>query len=334
MAVTSPYCVNCVKTRRFNRRGSGSRSFAAFVAFSVLSFGIPAVSAAYETGRAEFSVQVNDDLVIPYRVFAIYVLPSERISLSASATDARADSGALLSAGPGQWQWTAPEGAGVAELRFSNGSDEVRINAVIMHPAEQVVDGRLNGYRIDSYPESLNGEPVYTAPDGFIELTSELIDLELSPHFRLGQFPSKQSTALPKYLLLRESLLLKLELLLERLNEVGIEADSFTVMSGYRTPMYNRAIGNGQHSRHIYGGAADIYVDVSPRDDVMDDLNGDGRFDYRDAQWLYGLADELFGLPEYGEFRGGLGVYRRNSVHGPFLHVDARGRRARWGLIP
>jgi hypothetical protein len=98
--------------------------------------------------------------------------------------------------------------------------------------------------------------------------------------------------------------------------------------------MYNRAIGNGQHSRHIYGGAADIYVDVSPRDDVMDDLNGDGRFDYRDAQWLYGLADELFGLPEYGEFRGGLGVYRRNSVHGPFLHVDARGRRARWGLIP
>jgi hypothetical protein len=121
---------------------------------------------------------------------------------------------------------------------------------------------------------------------------------------------------------------------LERLNQAGIEADGFTVMSGYRTPIYNRSIGNGDHSRHIYGGAADIYVDVSPRDDIMDDLNGDGIYDSRDAQWLYRLADELFSSPEHRNLRGGLGVYDSNAAHGPFLHVDARGHRARWGLLP
>jgi hypothetical protein len=223
---------------------------------------------------------------------------------------------------------------GVTALTFGDARDEIRLNAVILHPASAVRDGRLFDYRIGDYPAPLRGDAVYTPPDGFIELTSELLDLQLSPHFSLRQFPSKQSAALPKFLALRESLLLKLELLLERVNEAGIEADAFTVMSGYRTPMYNRSIGNGQHSRHIYGGAADIYVDVSPRDDIMDDLNGDGRSDFRDAQWLYRIADDLFSRSANRQFRGGLGVYRSTAAHGPFLHVDARGVRARWGLIP
>lgn len=105
-------------------------------------------------------------------------------------------------------------------------------------------------------------------------------------------------------------------------------------MSGFRTPFYNRAIGNGRHSRHVYGGAADFYVDVAPRDDRMDDLNGDGNHDYRDAQWLYRRAEALFANRPHRHLRGGLGVYRSTAAHGPFLHMDARGRRARWGLIP
>jgi hypothetical protein len=66
----------------------------------------------------------------------------------------------------------------------------------------------------------------------------------------------------------------------------------------------------------------------------MDDLNRDGTLDYRDAQWLYRVADELFGSEPHRGLRGGLGVYRATPSHGPFLHVDARGRRARWGLLP
>ena len=42
----------------------------------------------------------------------------------------------------------------------------------------------------------------------------------------------------------------------------GIDASTFRILSGYRTPFYNRSIGNETHySRHVYGDAADIYVD-------------------------------------------------------------------------
>lgn len=311
-----------------------SRRRLALVAAGCVWIGPALEVAAYESGRAGFVLEINADLIVPYRVFAIYVLPNERIDFAADAGEAVATAGRLAAADDGVWRWIAPAEPGLARLRFVNDADEIRLNVIVLHPASGVRDGHLHGYRIDDYPEALDADPVYAAPDGYIELTGELLDLELSPHFRLGQFPSRQSTGLPKFLVLRESLLLKLELLLEHLNEAGIEADSFTVMSGYRTPMYNRAIGNGQHSRHIYGGAADIYVDVAPRDDIMDDLNRDGAFDYRDSQWLYRLADEFFARPENEFLRGGLGVYRSTSAHGPFLHIDARGRRARWGLIP
>ncbi|HUF72619.1 MAG TPA: D-Ala-D-Ala carboxypeptidase family metallohydrolase [Gammaproteobacteria bacterium] len=294
----------------------------------------PSTAAAFESGRASFSVTVNGDLVIPYRVFAVYVLPGERFRLTAAGATATANRGSLTATGPGEWQWTAPADPGVAELVLETPDDRIQLNALILHPAGQIANGRLNGYSIGSYPAPLRGNPFYNAPDGFFELNEDTADIALSPNFRLAQFPSKQSMDLPRYLVLREDLLLKLELLLEHVNNRGIATDSFTVMSGYRTPNYNRAIGNGQHSRHIYGGAADIYIDVSPCDDIMDDLNRDGAFDYRDAQFLYRLADELFSRPENAHFRGGLGVYRSTSAHGPFLHVDARGFRARWGLLP
>ncbi|HEY5622313.1 MAG TPA: D-Ala-D-Ala carboxypeptidase family metallohydrolase, partial [Gammaproteobacteria bacterium] len=63
---------------------------------------------------------------------------------------------------------------------------------------------------------------------------------------------------------------------------------------GYRTPFYNRAIGNVPNSRHVFGGAADIFLDRAPRDGQMDDINFDGIEDFRDAQRLYQIAHELF----------------------------------------
>jgi uncharacterized protein YcbK (DUF882 family) len=102
-------------------------------------------------------------------------------------------------------------------------------------------------------------------------------------------------------------------------------------MSGYRTPYYNKAIGNVRYSRHVWGGAADVFVDHDPKDDLMDDLNGDGHIDYRDAAVLYDIIDDLYGRPFYARFLGGLGRYKKTASHGPFVHVDVRGFRARWG---
>src|SRR5262249_53016712 len=78
----------------------------------------------------------------------------------------------------------------------------------------------------------------------------------------------------------------KLDALPDRARAAGIHAETFTVMSGYRTPAYNRAIGNATSlSRHLFGAGADVFVDAN-HDGRMDDLNGDGVVDQRDAAVL------------------------------------------------
>lgn len=291
-------------------------------------------AAAFESGRAGFQIKVNSEFAIPYRVFSVFVRPGERLKFSGDGIAAGATDGAPVRVGAGEWQWTAPASPGVSRLVFNRGSDSIAVNAVTLHPSRDVANGAIRSFTIGYYPAPLEDNPVYAAPDGYVELANDGERLQLSPHFSIDQFPSKQAGGFPKYLVLREPLLLKLEVLLERVNALGIQAETFTVMSGFRTPVYNQAIGNVRHSRHIYGGAADIFIDEAPRDGVMDDLNGDGRLDYRDAQLLYEIADELFSRDEYENLRGGLGVYRSTTAHGPFIHIDARGRPARWGLIP
>lgn len=291
----------------------------------------------FEPGRAAFSVRVGD-VIIPYRTFAVFVLPAERLEIEvlggnrAVTLTGDLETTALAA---GKWRATAPGRPGASSLVLQRGSDRMQLNVIVMHPAGKLVQGRLNGFRIGAYPaKPLNGDPIYLAPDGFIELNAQTAALALSPHFRLSQFPSKQPGGYPKYLVLNERLLLKLELLLEQVNARGFPAETLTVMSGYRTPWYNEAIDNVAYSRHVYGGAADVFVDVMAPKGVMDDLNRDGRLDHEDAQTLYSWAHDLYRRAEHVRLRGGMGVYDATAAHGPFLHIDARGKPARWGLLP
>ena len=64
----------------------------------------------------------------------------------------------------------------------------------------------------------------------------------------------------------------------------------------------------------------------------MDDLNGDGRTSKADARWLFELIDAMHHGGDLDGFAGGLGLYGANQVRGPFVHVDVRGHRARWGI--
>jgi len=56
----------------------------------------------------------------------------------------------------------------------------------------------------------------------------------------------------------------------------------------------------------------------------------DGPEDKADANFLYDYAAKLFSKSDKVK-PGGLGSYKANAVHGPFVHVDGRGRAARWG---
>lgn len=192
--------------------------------------------------------------------------------------------------------------------------------------------GRVGKYLVGNWPRESRGNP--DLPDGFIEVTPENQDTHLSEHFRLRDFLTHdQSNVWPKYLVVREPLLDKLELVIADLNDRGYRAGRMKVLSGFRTPQYNaRGVGSGgraKDSRHQYGDAADVFVDAND-DGRPDDLNGDGRSDSRDIRILIESVERVERL--HPELSGGLGLYRPTSRHGGFVHVDARGAPVRWGF--
>jgi hypothetical protein len=287
----------------------------------------------FDPGRTGFTVTAGPDLEIGYSEFTLFVHPGERLDLVANTPvrwhegEAAETQDAVLA-----FDWLAPETPGHHTLTLTSEAGEtMQLNLVVMHRHE-AGDDHINGYRIGAYPaEPYRGQDNYRAPEYFVEVSPGIADLPLSPHFRLGQFLCKQESGDgPAYLVVSERLVLKLEKILEAANDRGWSADTFTVMSGYRTPAYNAGLGNAEHSRHIYGGAADIYID-SDGDGVMDDLNGDGQHDRRDAAVLYDLVDSMASTQEGRWQVGGLGEYGPNAYHGAFVHVDERGWRARWG---
>lgn len=205
---------------------------------------------------------------------------------------------------------------------------------ITMLPFSQKVAGRVGTYNMGFWPgEALGrGGAAYGNPAGFIEVTAANQATFVSEHFQLGDFLTHdQQNVWPKYLVLHEQLLDKLELVLDDLRAHGYRAEGLHVMSGFRTPQYNQTggdpSGRAELSRHQYGDAADVWVENGGG--VMADLNGDGRIDARDAAVLAEAADRVEAA--HPELVGGVGIYRGNGAHGPFVHIDTRGKRARWG---
>ena len=80
---------------------------------------------------------------------------------------------------------------------------------------------------------------------------------------------------------------------------------SCTILSSYRSPDYNKAVGGASSSQHLEFTALDIAFDgISP-------------------QRVY---DRLLEWRKAGKFTGGLGIYPSSS----FVHIDTRGRNATW----
>lgn len=288
------------------------------------------------TDPITFAVQFADE-VNPHRLMSAFVMPGETVDIEPTLTDPNsrftvaAAKGRVERAGGGAWRWIAPGEPGIYRVNVTDtGADETMcLQVFVLTPYNG--EETLNGYRIGQYPtKPFRGLEAYRRPAGLVEVTEENRHTWVSPHFQLKQFVCKQESGYPKYLALSSRLLLKLEMLLQEVQEEGIEAETFYVMSAYRTPFYNRAIGNQTNfSRHTFGDAADIFVDRN-ENGVMDDLNGDGRVTVADAKILEGTVESLYNEPWYRPFVGGLGLYGPNPVRGPFIHVDTRGYRARW----
>jgi hypothetical protein len=210
-------------------------------------------------------------------------------------------------------------------------------SVVALHPFSTKRSDRIGSYRLGFWPAERrrSASASYSNPLGFIEVTSDAASSLVSEHFRLGDFLTHdQAQTWPKYLVLREELIDKLELVIGELERSGISVRTMKVMSGFRTPRYNAKGGNtagrAELSRHMYGDAADVFVD-NDNDGRMDDLNRDGRIDSRDAKVIVAAAEKV--ERAHIDLVGGAGVYKATSSHGPFAHIDVRGSRARWGRM-
>ncbi len=300
--------------------------------------GTATLTEIFEAHKPGFSVRFNEE-VNPFSVTGVFVLPKEKISFSVEnpgtepAFSFNASAGDILETRSSSWVWKAPSKPGlyVATVTSTLDNQVMTFNIFVLVPYEKMKKGYLNGYRIGPYPPDAKlNSLTYKTPRGFVEVTQKNRHIPVSPHFTLGQFLCKQSGSYPKYLVLRERLVYHLENVLEKVNNYGYRCESLTIMSGYRTPYYNKAIGNVPYSRHLWGDAADIYIDFDPSNGVMDDLNKDGTVDRQDAIVLRRIVENMFRDPMYQKFIGGLGTYRSTKSHGPFVHLDVRGSFASW----
>lgn len=315
----------------------GLAPIAAASAFVLPLDGTPATIAA----TPDFATRVNGQPASGDVALAV-VMPGGAVTIAASRLASNAD--LILDTPAGsksarradrstqpRWRWTAPSQPGRYRLTLRNRTTTgaLHINVLVETPFDSH-DTRIGGYRIGAYQQQpRHDNPIYKPPAGLIRVTPDTAGTPVAPGLELDDFVCHQKPhQWPKYLRLAPHLLTKLNAISHAVRATGIPMHALTIMSGYRTPWYNADIGNDTvYSRHLYGGAADIFVDTND-DGTMDDLNGDGRVDVADARWLARLIEQVDAA--HAELAGGLSAYPGNSFHGPFVHVDVRGTPVRW----
>ena len=326
-----------------SRRGRAARRWAGFVcATGVLSAVAPAAvkGAAPTTPAPGRSARAGLELLEPLRgasgkLKAAFRTPGEPlIAEPPPGLTARyePDKGAPV-ASP---EFEAPQRPGVYKIALvvdeaHEGVEDLRVITLVPFAAKK--EGQIGSYRMGQWPCERGGAPsAYAIPAGFVEVTAENRSLPITEHFTLGDFLTKDQPGVwPKYLLLDAGLVDKLELIIAELEREGYPVEHVAIMSGFRTPHYNQAggatSGRGKLSRHMYGDATDVFVD-NDRNGWTDDVNRDGRVDIRDAEVVARAAERV--EARHPAFVGGIGIYPSTGAHGPFTHVDTRGRRARW----
>jgi uncharacterized protein YcbK (DUF882 family) len=122
---------------------------------------------------------------------------------------------------------------------------------------------------------------------------------KITEHFSWSEFACHDGTPVPNEL--RENTKLLCENLEVLRAEIGVP---IRILSGYRTPAWNKGVGGAPLSQHIKAKAADICTaSHTPKQ-------------------LHTIIQRLIALGKMKQ--GGLGLYPS------WVHYDVRGRQARW----
>jgi uncharacterized protein YcbK (DUF882 family) len=215
----------------------------------------------------------------------------------------------------------APVLPGLYRLALMTPSGRQIVDSVlvgVLVPFSTKLGSTLNGYRIGRYRwERLGGEAA-PPPVGFLQVAPEDVDIQISAHLRLGDFLTHDNQDVwPRYVALDPRILDKIELVLANLGVKDFEMP-MDVSSGFRTPLYNRTVPRAAgDSRHQYGDAADLAIDV----------DGDGRVTFADAAAVARAVERV--EHRHPDLVGGLGLYG-NRGGPPYVHIDVRGKPTRW----
>jgi len=282
-----------------------------------------AAPARGESGKLRFRIQQPGTSITP---ILADTLPTGAVATFSSGAAAESTSKLVAPQHPGIWNLALRIGNAIKPL--------ADFSVITLRPATEKRAGRLGLYYIGNWPAARRGRPgvSYDPPNGFIEVTPQTQNTQLSEHFKLKDFfPHDQQNVWPKYIVVDMKLVDKDELVLQDLKEHGINPNGVRVLSGFRTPQYNAGGGDPRGraalSRHMYGDANDIFID-NDGDGQMDDLNHDGRVNIADAKVILDAVNRV--ERAHPSLIGGCGIYSGTSAHGPFTHIDTRGYPARW----
>ena len=202
--------------------------------------------------------------------------------------------------------------------------DEVTVSVLV--PFAEKKGATIGGYRIGTYVGEKLAARRAGLPDGFFRVDDAALELPVSRHLKLGDVlttPDTPRLGFPQYATLDERLIEKLELVVAKVNELARQpapqGPRITVNSGFRPPSYNaRVPGAAKNSRHQYGDAADVKIDI--------DRNG--RFTLDEVRIVARAVEAV--EREHPDLAGGMGIYTGGHLRNPYVHIDARGKRARW----
>jgi hypothetical protein len=276
-----------------------------------------------ESGKLRVRIQQGGTPITP---ILGDTLPRGAVATFSSGSAAESTSTFVAPQRPGIWNLALKVGSAIKPL--------ADFSVITLRPATEKKAGRLGLYYIGNWPAARKGKPgvSYDPPNGFIEVTPQNQNTQLSEHFKIRDFlPHDQQNVWPKYVVIDIKMIDKDELVLQDLKEHGINPNGVRVLSGFRTPQYNAGGGDPRGraalSRHMYGDANDIFID-NDGDGQMDDLNHDGRVNIADAKVIQDAVNRV--ERAHPSLIGGCGIYSGTSAHGPFTHIDTRGYPARW----
>ncbi|HEX6629065.1 MAG TPA: D-Ala-D-Ala carboxypeptidase family metallohydrolase [Gemmatimonadaceae bacterium] len=221
---------------------------------------------------------------------------------------------------------SAPPEAGFFHMALLKANQQRAVEGLtlaVLVPFEEKQGGMLKGYRIGTYlAERIRGKT--PPPEGFLEIRPADLDIPITKHLRVGDFLNHdQQGVWPSFAAVNPKLLDKLELVIQEIarwhGDKAVADVELDVHSGFRAPAHNRRVRRAaSDSQHQYGDAADVAIDA----------NGDGRVTAIDSR-MVGLAVEIVEL-KHPELVGGLGIYTSGHSSTNYVHIDVRGRRARW----